>query len=262
MSHTTPPSSPNGAAQLPHLADPRPRSEQLAAALERQIRDQGLHPGDPVGTLQSLRAETGYARSTVTEAVRLLRERGLVEVRPGRGGGLFVAQPTPVVKLRHTLLSVDEQPSTVADAIELREHLEELVDVGAARCRSAEDIRELRARLADMEVAEDWDGFMRANWALHARIAQICPNEMARAVYTGTLGHLSASASTRIDAGDADSTDASDSTDDAVGPSPADYAADDYRRQRHRVHTRLVDAIAAGDVDAVRDAVRAHRRSG
>ena len=225
-------------AEALKLPGPRSRAEQLAAALDDRIRGQGLQPGDFVGTLQSLREESGYARSTVSEAVRLLRERGVLEIRPGRSGGLFMAEPTPVVRLRHTLLSVYEHPSAVLDAIELRDHLEELIDVGAARCRTAADVGDLRRLLGEMEAAGDWDGLMRANWALHARIAEIAPNAMARAVYTGTLGHLSSTASSRFDA--------------------EDPAAAAYRTQRHRVHAALVEAIAAGDVEAVRVAVSDH----
>lgn len=233
--HETVPAAAQPGLRLP---GPRSRAEQLAEAIDQRIHDQALQPGDLVGTLQSLRDESGYARSTVSEAVRLLRERGILEIRPGRSGGLFVAQSTPVVRLRHTLLTVHDEPSTVLDAIELRDRLEELIDVGAARCRTATDIADLRVLLAQMEQAEHWDGFMRANWALHARIAEIAPNAMARAVYTGTLGYLSSTATSRFDA--------------------EDPAAAAYRAERHQVHTRLVDAIAAGDVDAVVTAVAAH----
>ncbi|MGR6915606.1 FadR/GntR family transcriptional regulator [[Actinomadura] parvosata] len=214
----------------------RTRAEQLAALLDDRIRTRGLAPGEPVGTLESLRAETGLAYATVSEAVRLLRDRGVLEIRPGRGGGLFVAERGPVVRLRHTLLSVEEEPGTVADAIELRDHLEELIDVGAARHRTAEDVADLRALLGRLQAAPDWDGFMRANWALHERIAAISPNAMARAVYIGTLGHLGA-ASSRFD--DAE-------------------AAAGYRAERHQVHADLVEAIADGDEAAVRAAVARH----
>jgi DNA-binding FadR family transcriptional regulator len=215
----------------------RTRAERLAAALDERVRSLGLRAGDPVGTLESLREETGYAYSTVSEAVRVLRDRGVLEIRPGRGGGLFVADRGPVVRLRHTLLDVREEPATVADAIELRDHLEVLVDVGAARCRTDADIAELRALVEKLAAAPDWDAFMRANWELHERIARICPNRMAAAVYTGTLGHLS-SASSRLD----------DDTE----------AAERYRAERCQVHADLVEAIAAGDERAVRAAVTRH----
>lgn len=212
------------------------RAEQLAAALESRIR--GLNPGSPVGTIEEIRQESGLARATVSEAVRLLRDRGVIVIRPGRGGGLFVADQNPVVRLRHTLLSVAGEPGTVADAIELRNHLEELIDVGAARHAGEGDIPALRACLDDMAAAPDWDAFMRANWALHERIAQLCPNAMARAVYLGTLGHLTSSTVTT-----------------------ADRDADAYRARRLRIHADLVEAITAGDEAAVRVAVARHNHN-
>jgi len=215
----------------------RSRAHLLAASIDERIRRDGLSPGTLVGTLDELRAETGLARATVSEAVRLLRDRGVLEIRPGRGGGLFVAERSPVVRLRQTLLSVDEEPTAVVDAIELRDHLEVLVDLGAARCRSEADIEQLQVLLGRMRSAADWDSFMQANWALHERMAGICPNAMARGVYIGTLGHLSSSSSKL-----AEDTDAS--------------AA--YRARRYAVHVDLVEAVASGDEDRVRTAVARH----
>ncbi|NMO02603.1 FadR family transcriptional regulator [Gordonia sp. TBRC 11910] len=216
----------------------RTRAEELAAALDDRIRSERLAVGELVGTLDSLRAETGFAYSTVSEAVRLLRDRGILEIRPGRNGGLFVAESGPVVRMRHTLLNVSEAPETVADAIELRDHLEALIDVSAARHCTDSDAAELTGLLETMRAASTWDDFLHANWALHERIAAICPNEMARAVYVGTLGHLG-STSARID----------------------DSDADEYRRRRTQIHVDLVDAITRGDEQAVREAVARHNNT-
>lgn len=202
--------------------------------LDERIRSGELAPGDSVGTLESLRGETGFAYSTVSEAVRLLRDRGILDIRPGRGGGLFVADTGPVVRMRHTLLGVAEDAGTVADAIELRDHLELLIDLAAARHRSTTDVDDLRVLLDGMRDAPTWEIFVQRNWSLHERIAQICPNAMARAVYTGTLGHLAATSPQ----GDGDT--------------------GEYRTGRHRLHVDLVDAIAAGDEPAVRDIVARH----
>ncbi|GAA1709696.1 hypothetical protein GCM10009734_10770 [Nonomuraea bangladeshensis] len=191
----------------------------------------------------------------------------MLEIRPGRGGGLFAADRGPVVRLRHTLLSVADEPGTVADAIELREHLEELIDLGAARHRTGRDVADLRRLLRALRTAPGWDGFMRANWALHERIAAISPNTMARAVYVGTLGHLSTtSARLAADGGRADDGRADDGRADdrpvTTGPA-ADRPGDDrraaYRAARYQVHADLVEAIADGDEAAVRVAVAAHR---
>lgn len=212
------------------------RAEQLAAAVEAQLAAGAVAPGTSLGTLETLREASGLSKPTVSEAVRLLADRGLVRIKPGRGGGIFVAERGPVVRLRNTLLRATEEPTTVADAIELRDHLELLVDLGAARLRTDADVDDLRRLLATMEQAPDWEGFLAANWRLHERIAAICPNAMARAVYVGTLGHLS-SASAHV----ADGADAST-----------------YRARRLADHVELVDAIADGDPDRVREAVLRH----
>ncbi len=218
----------------------RSRAEVLAEALHERIRESETGPGALVGTLEDLRRESGFARATVSEAVRLLRERGVLEIRPGRGGGLYIAAAGPLIQLRHTLLEVDEEEPTVREAIELRDHLEVMIDVSAARHRTRADVADLRREVQQMEHAESWIDFMRANWRLHERIAAICPNAMARAVYVGTLGHLSAS---------------------AAHHAKDDQSAADYRTERQSVHVDLVDAIDAGDGEHVRAAVSRHNAS-
>jgi GntR family transcriptional repressor for pyruvate dehydrogenase complex len=230
-----------GAPRQPRTGDlPRTRAEHLAADLESRIRAKGSAAGTPVGTIEELRTESGFARATVSEAVRLLADRGVLTVRPGRGGGLFVADQGPLVRMRRTLLAGADHATEVADAVELRTHLEELIDLGAARTCGESDAEALRAGLRAMRDAADWAGFVRANWSLHERIAALCPNAMARAVYTGTLGHLDAT-TPRLDA----------DTDEVAA----------YRARRLQVHVDLVEAIARGDEEAVRVAVAAHNRT-
>lgn len=220
----------------------RTRAERLAALLEERIRAGGLVAGDAVGTIEEIRVETGLARATVSEAIRLLRDRGVLAIRPGRGGGLFVADQGPVVRMRQTLLGVRDDAATVADAVELRGQLEELIDVGAARCCTEADVRALWACLDEMSTATNWGAFVRANWALHERIAAMCPNAMARAVYLGTLGHLATTEP------------------HLAARQPGD--AREHQARRLRIHIDLVDAIAAGDESGVRAAVARHRAAG
>jgi GntR family transcriptional regulator, transcriptional repressor for pyruvate dehydrogenase complex len=225
---------------LPYRAGspPQTRAEALAARIEERVLAEKLGPGDYLDTLDGLRAASGFARSTVSEAVRLLRERGLLEIRPGRGGGLYVAHANPVIRLRHTLLTVRDAPMRVVDAISVREALEGLIAGDAARYRTDEDVSDMYQFLARMQQASnDPAAFMRANWALHERIADITPNALAGAVYKGTLGFIS----------DASTSFSSD-----------DPAWAQYYRLRCSVHEELVRVIVAGDVDAVPATVARH----
>ncbi|UOQ56710.1 FCD domain-containing protein [Leucobacter allii] len=219
------------------VTPPRSRAEQLADTLLDHIRARGLGPGDRLGTLDEIRAEVGFARTTVSEAVRLLRERGALEIRPGRGGGLFIAAETPVVRMRHTLLTAQGSVVSVRDAIELREALEAPIALSVAAVCSDTDIEVLRdAAEAMARTGADFEEFIRLNWHLHELIAGLSPNAMMSAVYTSCLGYLGRSAPSYGD-------------DDAV----SDYIAD-----RAAAHLELVEAIGSRDAARIAAAVAAH----
>lgn len=224
---------------------PPTRAESLAATVEELITSDALGVGEFVGTIESWRARSGFGRATVSEAMRILVDRGVIVVRPGRGGGLFVARTGPVVRLRHTLLSVYGDATTVADAIAIRESLEPLVIADAARSRNARQIRQLHARLVLVERSVGvHDAFIRAVWALHEGIVRITPNEMLRAMYLATLEVID------------------DSSAEARSVDPVEQKSEDYRRHRAMIHRELVEAIVDGEPTAVDLAVARHRGDG
>ncbi len=215
-------------------------AQNLASEIEELIGTRGLSSGDRIATMEELRTQTGYGRATIGETARLLTERGSVEVRTGRGGGLFVAQVSPMVRLRQTLLTVPQGATTVADAIAVRDALEELIALEAAAHRTDQDIADLETRLtAIRESGDELEDFLQANWSLHERIAAITPNHLARAMYVGTMRCI-AELSVRADR-------------------ETSSTGGDYLAQRLAVHEKLVAAIRFGDQALVRAAIRAHR---
>lgn len=226
-------------------AAPGTRAQALATEVERTIAADALRAGDRVGTIDGWQDRSGFGRATVSEAVRLLVDRGVVEVRPGRGGGVFVARTGPVVRLRHTLLSVHGEGTTLADAIAIREALEPLLVTDAARCRTAVQVRRLRRALRTVaEASGEHDAFVRAIWTLHEDIAQVTPNEMLRAIYLATMQVIEAHAA------------------HAASDEQEEEAAARYRAERLDVHRELVDSIADGDLVAVSRALERHHGVG
>jgi len=218
----------------------RSRAEDVVVYVEDAIEERGLRPGDHIGTRADLRDQTGVARATVNEAIRLLQERRRIVLRPGPGGGVFVAATDPVVRLGRTLLTVLGEPLAVAGAIEVREQLEPLVAAHAAQHRSAKDGRELKSLITAMKRnLDDVSRFVSLNWDLHTRIAAISPNAVLRGTYVGLYEFVNQVT--------------------LVNPQPRDI---DYMEQRLKVHTDLVAAILAGDVTAARRAAEAHRHPG
>ncbi len=213
------------------------RSEALTVQLEQEILDARLPAGTRLGTKATLRARYGVALATVNEAVRLLEMRGLVQARPGPGGGVFVAAPSPVVRLTRLTLAVDADTPIVAQAMAVRRALEAPVALEAAEHHSRRDLRALERLLGAMlRATEDPLRFMQANWALHRRIAAIGHNDLLRTLYLSLL--------------------------DLVEEHVAGVSPDRRFSPGHNVelHRSLVDAIASRNPKRVRTAVAAHDR--
>lgn len=217
------------------------RAQVLASEIEQQIIDRQFKPGELIGTIDTLKAQSGFARSTVGEAIRLLTDRGLAEIRPGRGGGLFATAAGPMVRIRHTLLAVTDAPASVAEAVAVREALEVLIDVDAAQHRGPADIADMKKLLGRLNsaAARGTTQFLLANWDLHDRIALISPNQTASALYLSMTRFVREHAV-------------------AATHDEAPESATEWLKIRLDAHEQLVDAIIDGDVARVKLAVDAH----
>jgi DNA-binding FadR family transcriptional regulator len=173
------------------LASRVPRAEAVARDLEAQILGGGLAPGDRLGTKDDLRQRFGVAVATVNEAVRLLEMRGLIEARPGPGGGVFVANSSVRVALKRSELEATWGAARFADCLAVRNGLELLLCREAAANRTAEDVAALRELVAAMERrVDDPDAYFELNWALHRRIARGCRNAPLHSIYLTLLDFL------------------------------------------------------------------------
>jgi DNA-binding FadR family transcriptional regulator len=214
------------------------RADILARELEAAIKRNGLEPGTRLGTKQDVRRQTGLSVATVNEAVRLLAARGLIVVRPGVGGGMFVAEQPVAIRLGNTLLALtDGDGTSVHDASVVRDALEPFVIDDVSQNRSDHHLAELSRLLAEMRRAiDDPAAFIDANWRLHSAMADMCANRLLATIYQGLLETIRRMTAARV-----------------LLPAPASV-----RQKRLQIHADIVDAIAAQDRDAAADAARRH----
>jgi len=166
------------------------RAELVAREIEREIVDEH-EAGARLGTKEDLRKRFGVAVATVNEALRLLEMRGMIEARPGPGGGVFVSAPARRVAFSHLVLGFKSGSTTYEECLEVRDALEPLIDSHAARYHRVSDIRELKRIVKQMDAVQDEPAaFFKCNWALHRRIAELCRNNPLRSMYLALIDFL------------------------------------------------------------------------
>ena len=74
-------------------------AERLAEELEQEILRQRMDAGARFGLRSTLIERYAVSANVMNEALRILRDRGVVTVRPGPQGGVFVAHPPPQLRL-------------------------------------------------------------------------------------------------------------------------------------------------------------------
>lgn len=204
------------------------RSE-YAASLLASLAERSSS-GARLGTKVQLREMCEVSVGTFNEAVKLAQSRGYVTSRPGPGGGIFAAEQSPMVRLGNSVLALDGDATSVAEAVRLRDALDPLLVEDALWHSSATDLNAMRTCLDAMSAAiaaDDSIAFIRGNWALHARIAEISPNAILRSIYVSLL-ELIESHTLAVRAAES-------------GSLP------DYIASRYDLHVRIVDAIERRD---------------
>jgi DNA-binding FadR family transcriptional regulator len=215
------------------------RAESVAQAVESQIINAGLAAGVRLGSRGDLVSSLGVALSTVSEAIKLLEDRGRVTTRTGPGGGVFVAEPGVTVRLARSIMSVSGSASEVADALEVRNVLEPAVIINAAEgIHSEQELEGVQGAMRALRAASNSDEFFKRNLDFHAEVAKLCSNEVLRQMYSGLL-EIVQSHDPRL-------------------ALLSDQDRADLNARRTQVHQDIADAIASSDVGAARRAARAH----
>lgn len=94
--------------------DPRPPYQQVANALRAAILTKKFQPGEKLPSGPQLSERYGVARMTIQQAIRVLRDEGLIVSR--QGSGVFVRERTErPVGLRPHLERAFEEPKVSVD---------------------------------------------------------------------------------------------------------------------------------------------------
>lgn len=164
--------------------------EQIVQQVEESIHKGAMKPGDQLPPERELAQQFGVSRTAVREAVKALREKGLVEAYPGRG--TFITDGTSY-SMRQSLdrmLRVGQAEGSVLLA-EVREILEPEIAGMAATRADAEDLASMREQVRIMDDArKDPDAFIEADLDFHLTLAEAAANPIILSLIDSIVGLL------------------------------------------------------------------------
>lgn len=209
--------------------------EQIVKQIERKILDGELQIGDQLPPERELAEQFKVSRTAVREAVKALREKGLVEAYPGRGTFVTNGTSHAVRQSLGLMLSID-QAGGLANLVEVREILEPEIAYLAALRVESEQIDSMQAAIAAMDTSlADGDAFIRGDLDFHLALAKATHNGLVLTLINPIVELLQEHRKSIFHI--------------EGGPE---------RGQHH--HKRILDAVALHDPDAAREAMRAHLR--
>ena len=204
--------------------------EEALEQIADKIRTGDIHPGDRLPSERELAAQMRISRPTVREAVKALAEAGVLEVRRGQTGGIFVrSELVPRDVLRSTW---EVRVGEVSGVLEARRLLEPRVAQLAAAHAGEQDFSamqktiERQRELVGPDFLKHEDLFLQLDMAFHLGIARATGNSTVVALMRSLLGKLEVARDMAMHA-----------------PTVPEWTID--------IHERTLDAIRSADFDLI-----------
>lgn len=165
--------------------------QDVVDQVEEAILNGKLNVGDTLPPERDLMEKFETSRGTLREALRVLEQKGLIEIRLGTNGGAVIKGLTTEKISENLALLIRFQQVSLEHLAEFREGVEGNVVALAARRATPSDIQQLRllleeARLYKENGISQQDAFIRVDEHLHQTLARISRNPM----YTSILQTL------------------------------------------------------------------------
>ena len=207
--------------------------EQIVQQIEESVLNGSLKPGDQLPAERELAQRLGVSRTAVREAVKALREKGLVEAYSGRGTFITDGTTHAARQSFDLMVKIGQQESSTHLA-ELRLILEPGIAALAAERIEEEYLAAMREAVAVMDRAQkDPAAYIEADLDFHLALAEAVANPLILSLIDSIVGLLREQ---RIKIFNGEG-----------GP---------QRGQVH--HKRILEAMERRDPEMARSAMRAH----
>ena len=163
--------------------------ERIVEQIESAIAAGDLRVGEKLPPERELAEQFAVSRTAVREAIKILREKGYIEIQSGRG--TFVTNTAPN-SMRHSfdLLMKFGSVDGSANLVEVREILEPEIAALAATRMTDEFLSDMQEAYDAMESATDVDLFVEADLDFHLTLAEATQNPIIPAMMDSIIDLL------------------------------------------------------------------------
>ncbi len=164
--------------------------EQIVQQIEESVLNGSLKPGDQLPAERDLAQRLGVSRTAVREAVKTLREKGLVEAYSGRGTFITDGTSQAARQSFDLMVKIGQQEGSPHLA-ELRLILEPGIAGLAAVRMKEEDVAAMREAVAVMDRAQnDPAAYIEADLDFHLALAEAAANPLILSLIDSIVGLL------------------------------------------------------------------------
>jgi GntR family transcriptional repressor for pyruvate dehydrogenase complex len=155
--------------------------QDVVEQIQDAILDGRLKTGDTLPSERQLKEIFNISRGTLREALRVLEQKGLIEIKLGVGGGSVVKDVNAEQVSESLALLIRSQKISLDHLAEFREDVEGIVAAHAAERSTAADILQLTELLNEAhkcitDGVSKRDAFIEIDKQIHMTLARVAEN--------------------------------------------------------------------------------------
>lgn len=151
--------------------------EDIAHKIEDQIQQGNFQDGEKLPSERELTSTYNVSRNVIREAIGSLREKGFVDVKPGKGAYVTKFNKGVFTETLKRMLRSDD--STGEDILEVREEMETAIIRKAVQKATTENVETLKKIYKKMQKhSRDVDQFIEEDAHFHMTLAESTQNRV------------------------------------------------------------------------------------
>jgi DNA-binding FadR family transcriptional regulator len=157
--------------------------QDVVEQIQTAILEGELVAGDRLPAERELGEMFQTSRGTLREALRILEQKGLIEIKLGINGGAYVKDANADLMAENLAILIRSQNVSLVHLAEFREGVEGTVAGLAAMRSTAADNKKLSLLMEEATAIrnqglDDWPEFVRVDEKIHTEIARIAGNPL------------------------------------------------------------------------------------